>query len=174
MICMTCNTDKDLDLFPVQRQVASSRGSGVVAYRKHCKACTAERARAFRLANPGYKGSGKVTKYPVEMRKVVSMIANRVQDAKSRAKSAFDIDTDFMYDLAVAQDWQCALSGILLGTKKCMPHVMSIDQIDAGQGYVRGNVQWVSWAVNRAKGDLSMGELKSMCTAILRRCNDYP
>lgn len=175
MICKTCEEDKLLDEFPRQRVVSSFRGVGATSVRKHCKACTATKAREFRSHNPGYTGTGKVSKYPKQDRLVVSACAHRVHDAKARSKAGlFDIDTDYMFDLLQQQGRLCAVSGIELSFEKHSHHVLSIDQIIPGLGYTKGNVQWVSWAVNRAKGDLSQSEFLDMCRAILRRCNDYP
>ena len=174
MKCRTCECEKDLTEFPVQRSVTNFRGIGVPTVRKDCKVCTAAAARNFRKQNPGYSGSGKVTKYAVEVRPVVSACAQRVQDAKARSKGEFNIDTDYMYAKLLEQGGRCALSGILLSVEKHTHHVLSIDQILPGLGYTRGNVQWVSWAVNRAKGDLSLADFHTMCRAILGRCNDYP
>jgi hypothetical protein len=85
----------------------------------------------------------------------------------------FDLDGEYLYELLVQQGMCCALSGIPMTLDKGTHHVLSLDQITAGGGYVRGNVQWLSWAVNRAKGDLSLQEFVGMCKAI-GRCNDYP
>jgi len=67
-----------------------------------------------------------------------------------------------------AQDGKCALSGIEMtftydkahpttnaGAKhKKWPYNISPDQIDAGKGYVRGNVQFVCAQVNMMKGEV--------------------
>ena len=50
---------------------------------------------------------------------------------------------------------------------KCDSNVGSVDCIEPTLGYVKGNVQWVSWKVNRAKGDLSNEEFLNMCKAVI-------
>lgn len=176
MLCRTCNTDQPVDQFPLQRS-GGYRGTDATSRRKDCKGCTAAVARLRRQQYPAYVGSGKVTQYPPEQRWLVSAIRCRVGDAKARARKAqmpFDLDVDSLYTLYQSQGGRCAISGLKLSVAKGTPHVLSLDQIVAGAGYTTGNVQWVSWAVNRAKGDLSASEFMEMCQAIIGRCNDYP
>ena len=55
-------------------------------------------------------------------------------------------------------------------TKKCSAckQVLSIDNFSkSGKGYVPGNVQWVSWRVNRAKGEQTQEQFLEMCRAVL-------
>ena len=47
------------------------------------------------------------------------------------------------------------------------PHTLSLDQIDASKGYIEGNVQWLTWFVNRAKGEMSQEIFLSMCETVL-------
>jgi hypothetical protein len=42
----------------------------------------------------------------------------------------------------------------------------SPDRIDPAKGYVRGNVRWVLWAVNRAKGEMPEEYFLQMCLAV--------
>lgn len=44
---------------------------------------------------------------------------------------------------------------------------LSIDKIRPEGGYVEGNVQWVAWAVNRAKGDMETDVFVDMCRQVL-------
>ena len=79
-----------------------------------------------------------------------------------------------MYHLYKEQQGKCALTGFSLTTEKSTANVLSIDQIFPGTGYTKGNVQWVTWAVNRAKGDYTLQDFLNMCSAVIGRCNDYP
>lgn len=42
----------------------------------------------------------------------------------------------------------------------------SPDQIVAGMGYVLGNVRWVLWAVNRAKGEMEEKDFVEICRQV--------
>ncbi len=43
----------------------------------------------------------------------------------------------------------------------------SPDQIVPGKGYVPGNVRWVLWAVNRAKGEMSEEDFVEICRKVV-------
>jgi len=45
----------------------------------------------------------------------------------------------------------------------------SPDQIRPGEGYVRGNVRWVLWAVNRAKGEMPEDLFIKICREVVNR-----
>jgi len=73
------------------------------------------------------------------------------------------------------QNWKCALTGWDLeferggtywGGKWCNPMSCTIDRIDNSKGYVPGNVQLVTWYVNKTKGHLDNGEFINMCKDI--------
>ncbi len=172
--CRTCGEHKHISEYPVQRK-GGFRGSDTPTLRLDCKRCTAEAAREYRKTYVGKPG--KVTKYPEELRYLVSAIRMRLTDAKQRAANAgtpFNLTTDFLLQLWDAQEGRCAVSKLPLSLEKGTPHVLSLDQVKAGLGYVEGNVQWLSWAVNRAKGDLTMPEFLGMCSAVVEGATTIP
>ena len=158
----------------------SSYSIGWDVWKNTCKDCDAEYARNFRKENPGYRGSGKLTKYPKEERLLISAIRARLNMCKitfrkrNGGKCESDLDADYLYELYKKQEGRCVYTGVKLGLKKGHPATISIDKIVPAKGYVRGNVQWVCWAVNRAKGDLTEATFLKMCKTITERCNDYP
>ena len=172
-ICTKCNEDKPLDMFPLERSHTSYRNQGlsVRTHRTECRPCSAERAREWRKTHPNYRGTGKVNGIPLEDRILVSAIRIRISQAKQRAikydQETPDIDLQFMYELYKAQDSKCALSGVKMRVEKGAITCPSIDKIKADRGYIKGNVQWVAWAVNRAKGDMDEDVFFDMCNQIL-------
>lgn len=172
-VCRSCGAVKPLTEYPIQRGRNSHRGTGIPTHRKHCKACVAAKARDWRAANPGYKGSGKLTGVPPEHRRLMSLIRARVYDAKARAGQVA-IDAEWAYRKLIQQNMRCAISGLLLTDEKHSPWIMSLDQIEPGLGYTEENTCWVAWAVNRAKGDLSMAEFVTMCSAIVEGATTIP
>lgn len=74
--------------------------------------------------------------------------------ARSRAKNVpFDLDVDYLLEMAVEQDFKCALTGIefLAGNSyrgRVNPFIPSIDRITPSNGYTKGNVRLVIYAVN--------------------------
>lgn len=168
--CRTCGEYKNLADFP--RQKANSfRGTQEYSYRPDCKICTALAAREYRKTYVKTKDK----RAGVDKALYDACVA-RVGDAKMRAKKSaaqFDISTDWGYDQFVAQAGKCALTGRALSLVKGSPDVLSLDKKNPALGYTKDNTQWVTWAANRAKGDLSMSEFLSMCVDVVR-CNDYP
>lgn len=61
--------------------------------------------------------------------------------------------------------------------KKCFKDIYGknrrqvIDKIDPNKGYEVGNVQFVCFAANMMKGELSLSELKKFCQAIIKNNN---
>lgn len=171
-VCKTCGESKPLTDYPIQQGRGQWRGSGTATFRKHCKACVAAKARAFRLRNPGYRGSGKVCSVPPEMRKLVSLIRMRHADAVGRGDCTVSVED--LLEQYTKQGGRCAISGFPLVLEKRSPWVPSLDQVAPGAGYHAGNVQWVAWAVNRAKGDLNMQDFLTMCRAIVEGATTIP
>lgn len=172
-VCKTCGVIKPYSEYPLQRSPATWRGSGCPTYRKHCKACVAARAREWRQSNPGYQGTGKVLGIPKAERMLMSLIRMRVTDAKARAAGG-TLTAEQAYALYQQQGGRCAISGLPLVLEKGSPWVPSLDQVVAGAGYHEHNVQWVAWAVNRAKGDLSNMDFLTMCQAIVEGATTIP
>ena len=101
----------------------------------------------------------------------MSAIRQRLTDAKSRtkkySKTDITVTAEHLYELFIQQDRKCALTGATLLVEQNHPLCLSLDQIDPAKGYTVGNVQWLAWAVNRAKGDLSTADFYDMCEVIM-------
>ena len=144
--------------------------------RTYCKPCLAEVAREFRATytakhGKGYRGTNKIKKVDPHDRNLMSLIRSRLVEARGRAKKfnqiVPDVDEDFLLNLLENQNRKCALTGIKLVLNKKSPLSPSLDKIEPDKGYTKGNVQWLSWAVNRAKGDLDMNDFVTMCKRIV-------
>ena len=169
--CSSCKQTKSVADF-----TSAGRGKNnfktTDTYHSHCKACNAERARKWRKVNPNYRGTGKNSKVPVEDRLTLSAIRQRIVDCKQRAKK-YDqpeptIDEDFLFDLLKhQQQMRCALTGVTMVVKKGHPLCISLDKIEADGSYSPDNVQWVTWAANRAKGDLDTSVFIDMCACVI-------
>jgi len=175
-LCTTCNTLKSIDYF-------STGNSGTYtlkakSIKNRCNACCAEYARKWRKKNKGYTGSGKLKAIPTEDKLLMSAISSRLGDAKGRIKRSkqtpTDLDADYLYELFKKQKGLCALSDVHMKLETNVITTLSLDKIDPSLGYVKGNVQWLCWAVNRAKGEMHTTTFKDMCKKITEKCNDYP
>jgi hypothetical protein len=47
-----------------------------------------------------------------------------------------------------------------------MSDVASLDRVEPLKGYTKGNVVWVRWCCNMAKGTLSVSDFIEMCRAV--------
>lgn len=176
--CTKCGKWKDLSEFPSIKATGNEYRSSNKPFRKvYCKECNMLRAREWRKQHPGYTGTGLFKKEPKEEKPWLSAVRAKVRDAKSRAKKYgknFNITSEYAYNLLIKQDKKCALTQYPLSLEKNHPFNLSLDCIDPAKGYVEGNIQWLLWCVNRAKGELNMATFYDLCELVLkhRKSND--
>jgi len=86
-----------------------------------------------------------------------------------------DIDLDYLFELGEEQEWQCALTGKQLEFKRggtfwlgkwCNPNSCTIDRIDSSKGYIKGNIQLVTWKANCLKQHLDNDEFIEFCIEV--------
>ena len=182
--CKKCHINKPIEDFPVARKAGKNnfRGLDQDQISHTCKSCKAKEAKEYRDARPGLwkkyrKGIGKQKTYSSEDSLLISAIRTRITEAKARTKKhnlpTMTIDLDYMLNLYRQSQGTCAYSGIKLSAQKKTPETLSIDKIQPELGYVKGNVQWVAWAINRAKGDMQEYTFIDMCNKVVEKCNDY-
>ena len=188
--CITCGLTKDIAHFSItQRKSNAALASGStirknnakysdVVYRNQCKACAAEKAKAFRkrykekTGNSDYRGSDVNNYFPKEDKVLVSAIRKRISQAKGNIKrknGEFNLSEQFMYQLYKQQQGLCSLTNVPMQINGNTNLRLSIDKLDPLKGYVEGNVQWTIFAANRAKGDLCQDDFIAMCTLIVER-----
>ena len=106
-------------------------------------------------------------------RKLVFLSQNLRRAHKRENPYEITIDLDYLYDIGWKQNWKCALSGDDLEFERggdwidnTNPKSCTIDRIDSNLGYIPGNIQLLSWRINRLKRDYSQDELLSIVYAI--------
>ena len=170
LTCNKCGETKPISEFPPQK----TNFAFIKSYVVKCKHCNKIAAREWRKNNPGVKATGKISSIPPEDRKWMSAIRFRLTSAKTRCKKlnrpAPTVTAEYLYDLLLSQNKKCALTGANLSLEKTDPLCLSLDQIHPNKGYVEGNVQWLCWAVNFAKGELAQEDFIDMCKAVV---NNY-
>jgi hypothetical protein len=168
--CNDCGEAKSSDQFTRSKPSLNFKSSHRI-HHSYCKACNAHRAREWRKQRPNYRGTGRLKVVPQQDRLLMSAIRQRLTDARSRCKKygreAPQITDLELYELFLTQGRACALTGAPLSLEKDHPLCLSLDQKDPLKGYTKGNVQWLAWAVNRAKGDLTMIDFYGMCEAVM-------
>lgn len=79
----------------------------------------------------------------------------------------WDIDIEWLWDLYLAQNKLCSLSGVEIGwAKKGFKATASIDRIDSTKGYTKDNSQLVHKDVNFMKQSFVQGYFVEMCINI--------
>lgn len=94
--------------------------------------------------------------------------------AKRRAKKngrEYTLPKYWGADKYTFQEGYCAISGILMRKpiRTWDPYGPSIDRIDSAMGYTPENCQLTTFAVNRAKNQMSHEELLEFCEGVVRK-----
>lgn len=96
--------------------------------------------------------------------------------ARSRKYLETDIDEIFLSELWKRQDGKCAISGLPIqlpkdtvnSTKIRSLTTASLDRIDSTKGYIKGNVQFLAFAINLGKNHHSDSDMREFVAAIRR------
>jgi hypothetical protein len=87
------------------------------------------------------------------------------------------ITVDYLYEIGEKQKWKCPLTGDSLefsrggdywGGKWSNPKSCTIDRIDSNKGYVKGNIQLVTWQVNFAKSSVDNNDFINLCKKVAK------
>jgi hypothetical protein len=132
---------------------------------------------AYHAARQGIMTDYRPTTLSVMVRRpgFFATIYNMLSRAKQRARKKgfeFDLATADIIDLLERQDGKCAVSGMQFdirphprkGAKR--PFCMSIDRIDNGRGYTKGNVRITTVIVNTALLNWKQEDFWRMCQAV--------
>jgi hypothetical protein len=78
----------------------------------------------------------------------------------------FDISIEYAWNVFLAQNRKCALSGIDIGFGgkwNSTDTTASLDRIDSSKPYIEGNIQWVHKKLNIMKSDMSDEQFTEWC-----------
>ena len=134
--------------------------------RKHHGTCSAECRAAKATASATERRRASL---PGTLKQLTTQIKSRAK----RFGMEFDLDYDYLHELMVAQNYRCAKTNEELvpsiggSTRTVARHTLSVDRIDSSVGYVRGNVQLVTYHYNIAKNRFSEEELMELCKSTL-------
>lgn len=100
-------------------------------------------------------------------------IRSRFMNSRISARKrgiSYDSDLRFedLMDIYNKQEGKCNITGEVLeiGGKK-RSETLSLDRIDSFKGYTKDNIQFVCWAVNQMKNNLSEEELMIWCKRVI-------
>jgi hypothetical protein len=107
---------------------------------------------------------------PLEAR--TKFLSENIHRAKNRKDGKeITLTSEEAFKIGEKQNWLCAISkvpleftrgGTMWGGKWCNPLSCSIDRINNKKGYIKGNVQLVTWAQNRSRGAVPLKEYKQI------------
>jgi hypothetical protein len=114
--------------------------------------------------------------------KVLSCLNHLVHFARKSARDdnrEFNINKHYLLKIYKLQKGRCAYTcnKLFIITERARqklklnhyPYKMSLDRIDPSEGYIKGNVQLVTYRFNRIKSDLHNSELFRMFRAVANR-----
>lgn len=124
-------------------------------------------SRRLNSQHPAWSGHGEIS----------GDCWGRIKNGSNRRnrKILFEITIEQAWNLFLAQDRKCAISGVLLKFSDKSPRfdytscTASLDRIDSKAGYTIDNVQWVHKIVNSMKWDSSDSELIEWCKLVAQQ-----
>lgn len=99
-----------------------------------------------------------------------------IRRTSARKQHSNDLTIDYLKEVWHRQDGKCAISNIPLqhATETNNKNFMaSIDRIDSNLGYVRGNIQFLTCALNLAKNNGSDDHLRELIALIIEHQTQY-
>lgn len=98
---------------------------------------------------------------------LAKLLTDVLSQSKANARKRgheHDIDRAYITHLYHEQRGTCYWTGLPIAPSVDNQHPMqpSLDRLDNSVGYVPGNVVWVSWAMNRMRGSLSVDEFTAL------------
>lgn len=86
-------------------------------------------------------------------------ILKQVRSRSKRLGLEFNLEKD---DIVIPEVCPILLIPIVVGNSKICDNSVSLDRIDNTKGYVKGNVQVISFKANRCKSNLTFDEIRRM------------
>jgi hypothetical protein len=150
MICKKCGKDFDLLKKEHTRQVKKGRDPKQFYCSLSCSP---------HINNPNPKPPPPSYGNQFNRKGEFTYYLNKSRNRKDRAGGAHkwphDIDEAYLQSVWTGK---CAITGVPIYTKSRKikaPDTASLDRIDSSLGYIKGNVQFVAYAVNLAKNDFT-------------------
>lgn len=95
---------------------------------------------------------------------------HRWERSAKKRNYIFSVSIQYLTELYLLQNKKCAITGEFLPNLE----KASLDRIDSTQGYIEGNVQWVTVQANLSKHIMNMDELYNFCKNVLNHANQQP
>ena len=115
-----------------------------------------------------------ISEYRKDYTKKIKSYLTHIKHRAKELDLPFDLDSDYLVELYKKQDSRCYYTNEIMSfentvVSKNRPHryVPSIERLFPEKGYVKGNVSWVCYYVNRMKNDLNLEEFYSLCEKVI-------
>lgn len=149
--------------------MTTEEGSGAAAAKAHATMRRRGKPPSFDRSSP--QGRVEICAW-----RAASAAINRALNAQ------IEVDEDWMLkapDRIKQNDYRCELTGLRFDVDNFKTpgaggthYAPSPDRIDPKKGYVEGNVRWVLWAVNRAKGEMPDERFIEIFRALIDRIDE--
>ena len=143
---LTCASCKKL--LPIEQFHNIKKHTAHYGKEYSCKPCKCLAQKQWRLKNPHQN---------------VLKDAKRAHTHRRSVPKEFNIDVDYLKQIDTTDI--CPILGIPMqwdagsGNLKQHPNTKSLDRIDSSRGYIKGNVQIISWRANQLKRNATREEL---------------
>lgn len=104
----------------------------------------------------------------------IKRFVTSVKHRAAKAGVSFDLDSDYLTNLFYEQNEKCIYTGQHLSfdyhvNSRNHPHInmASLDRINPTEGYVKGNVAWTTFGINRMKNDLTKDQFINFCRLVV-------
>ena len=120
------------------------------------------------------KNNYDISKHSANSRDEFTPFRYHFRNCKKRYKDV-DIDLQYLKEIWEKQQGVCPFSGVKLVLNaytnifKDQRYSASLDRIDSNKGYVKGNIRWVSRAINHLKNDMTDNQLIEFLNIISER-----
>ena len=102
-----------------------------------------------------------------------------LKERSNRKNLTFNLNGNYLWQLFLAQNRCCSLSGIEIffpkawGARSKTQITASLDRIDSNKGYIKGNVQWVHKKINAMKMNMSDSEFINLCRKVSQHYDNH-
>lgn len=147
-LCTRCNTEKLVMYF--------YKADTPDGYHRKCKECLKKYSKEIRHK----KLLGDMPKY-----KYIELLHKRIQKKAEKIGLEFNLE---LSDIDIPEVCPYLNIPIELSNRTDVRHGPSVDRIDNSKGYIKGNIQIISWKANTMKNSASVRELKTFARNVLR------
>lgn len=161
--CKWCDSQKDILIKEYKRQINNGRKPDEFFCNNSCS-CSYKMSKTSdetKLLQGEYltkwcKDNPELTNLPKFS--AHSYYLNKCKQRSKATNKEFNLDLEYIENLWETSNGKCALSKIDITLRKTSYESAdlwsaSIDRIDSSKGYIKGNVQFVAYAINLAKSN---------------------